>query len=293
MRKQLGIFIVLFGSVFAGFPAAANAQPGGEAAGAPVAKPAGEPAGTSPAGTQKEGARSAPREATPARTSWMIVLGTFRGDDRDTLAQDALKIARTRGIDGAFVEARGPASVVAVGRFSDSTSEEAKRELARVRAVEIDGVRPFAYAFFAPPDAASAMGNRPQYNLVRAREQFGEQARFTLQVAAFGPADLNNPKAGELEQARADAEQAAAILRNEGELAFYYHGRSLSMVTIGVWDDAAFGDRTDPMDDDPTLLSAKKRFPYNIYNGGGVKVKQGKTTKATLQRSQLVRVPDA
>lgn len=290
MKVLPGNIYILFGSVFTTFAALAVAQPTGEGR---VPSAAGGSTGGVP-GT----AESRPVAAAPVRTSWMIVLATFRGDDRDALAQDALKLARSRGLEGAFVESRGPASVLAVGRFSDSTSDEAKRELARVRAVEIDGARPFAYAFFAPPDAHSAMGNRPEYNLLRAREQFGEQARYTLQVAAFGPADLTSPKPGELEQARADAEQAAAILRNEGELAFYYHGKTLSMVTIGAWDDTAFGDRADPTDDDPTLLSAKKRFPYNLYNGGGVKVKQGgggggSGGKAMLQRSQLVKVPDA
>lgn len=233
-----------------------------------------------------------PREAPASRrTHWCIVLGTFRGDEQRALASDALALVKKRGIDGAYLEPSGPALVLATGRFSDPASREAREELARVRAIEVDGVRPFAFSFLAPPDQESAMGGKPQYNLLKARDQVGDTVRYTLQVASYGPADLNNPREGELEQARADAEQAAAILRKEGELAFYYHGPRYSMVTIGAWDDKAMGAMDDPADDDPTLVAARKNFPYSLYNGSGVRVKSGSQKQGQLQRSFLVKIP--
>jgi hypothetical protein len=232
-----------------------------------------------------------PEPNAPRRAHWVIVLATFRGEEQRPLAGDALALALKRGVADAYLEPRGPAVMLATGRFDSPSQREAQAELARIRAIEVDGVRPFAYAVLAPPDQETAMGSKPQYNLLRARETAGDDVRFTLQVVAYGPADLNNPKPGEREQARADAEQAAAILRKEGELAFYYHGPNFSMVTIGAWTDEAIGKLDDPGDDDPTLLAARKNFPYNLYNGQGVRVGKPGQKDAPLQRSRLVRIP--
>lgn len=225
-----------------------------------------------------------------ARGGWTIVLASFRGEDQQIVAGDALGAIRAGGLTEAYSQVRGPATVLAIGRFDKPSDQAAKDELARVRALEIDGVRPFTTAFLAPPDATTDLGGKPEYNLLSAREQFGADALYTLQVGAYGPTDLNAPKPGELEEARRAAEQAASILRAEGELAFYYHGPTRSMVTIGVWGSKAFDE--DLKMTDPTINAAQKRFPYNLYNGQGVKVKVGGAKTAALQKSGLVRVPN-
>lgn len=277
MKSKRSFFITLLGTPFLSpfFLVQALAQPGDT----PPARPA-----------PVDGAKRDEHDAS--RAHWVIVLAAFRGDDRAKVAAEMLKQVQSRGVPTAYTTERGPAVLIALGQFKDPTSREAQDELARVRAIEIDRVRPFALAFFSPPDTGAALGGRPQYNLLKAHEQFGEQARFSLQVAAYGPADLQNPRPGEDAQARDDAEKAAAILRAEGELAFYYHGPNYSMVTIGVWDESSFGDRDDPMDDDPTLKATQKRFPYSLYNGGGVRVTSTRTGKAALQRSMLVKIPE-
>src|SRR5690606_17423075 len=91
----------------------------------------------------------------------------------------------------------------------------------------------FATAFLAPPAGDPDPGAIPQYHLSRARIEFGAQSRYTLQIAVY---ESNNPA-----EARRAAEQAAAQLRADGEPAFYYHGPSRSMVTLGAFTAAEAG----------------------------------------------------
>jgi nucleoside-diphosphate-sugar epimerase len=133
-------------------------------------------------------------------------------------------------------------------------------------------------------------GALPQFNLAKAKEQFGEKAAlYTLQVGVYGRRDLPNPKEADLKEVRKTAEEAAAKLRKEGELAFYYHGPTMSMVTIGVYDEKDF-DPQIPNFESQRLREAKKRNPLNLYNGAGVKIKP-KGSPATMQPSGLVEIP--
>lgn len=241
----------------------------------------------------------APQE-TARDGGWSIVLTAFRGDDAQQLAQQTLALLASTGqVRGAVAVKRGPAIVITVGSYSSPSDPAAHAELQRIRDLEIKGEKPFAGAFLTPPDGQSAAGSRPEYNLVRARDQFGKRARFTLQVGVYGPTD-RKPTAEEQIEARKAAEQAAATLRREGELAFYFHGPNLSMVTIGVFSDDDVARPGDPKsgtprrDDAPTLASLKRRFPNNLVNGAPMKVttKIGTKTIERVQESQLVVIPD-
>ncbi|MBY0308380.1 MAG: SPOR domain-containing protein [Phycisphaerales bacterium] len=279
----------------------ATVQPGDGEKLLPPPKP--RPAPTAPA-------KPPPVELRPIGKqtgAWSIVLAAFRGEpatQRENAAAMLEHIAGQKELAGAFTEQRGggKSTVVAVGRFADPSSEEAQARLNRVRAIAVDGKKPYAGAFLAPPGELTNLGQRPEFNLVRDKEQFGERAAYSLQVAAFGRMDIldgqrRNPTEDELKEARRTAEEAAATLRQEGELAFFYHGPRYSSVTIGVWDDADFGRKGDPQTgeparpENPDLAALRKRFPNNLYNGAGVKVKT-KAGDEQLQPSVMVRIPE-
>src|SRR5207249_754255 len=116
---------------------------------------------------------------------------------------------------------------------------------------EVGGQRPYVGAYLAPPPAGQMPGSLPQYNLLRAREAFGEKALYTLQVGVYGRRDLEHPSEADLAEERRAAEEAAFRLRQEGELAFYYHGPQMSTVSVGVFDQTDFDPQT------PTVKSAR------------------------------------
>lgn len=233
-----------------------------------------------------------PAAASPEFT---IMLGSFRGPGAPDDAARALAVIQTRGqLPDAFIEPRGEAFVLAVGRFPAIDHPDALQRLKDLQETQIDASLPYAFAFLAPlgNDAASAEGMNPQINLVRAKELYRARALYTLQVGVYGRDDIPNPTDADLTEARRKAEQGAAQLRREGELAFYYHGPRLSMVTVGVFNDKDF-DPQKPTHESAELAAARKRFPYNLYNGAGVEEKTPGAKKGRLQRSALVLIPDA
>jgi hypothetical protein len=260
--------------------------------------------------------KPAPKELAPvAKQSggWTIVLAAFRGETRDlrgNLEQEndaramLEKVIEQKELSGAFVESRGggKSTVVAVGRFADPSSPEALAKLEKVRELVIGDKKPFAGAFLAPPGELTSLGQRPEFNLVRAKEQYGTRAQYTLQVGVYGRKDIldkekRNPTEEELKDARKSAEEAVAALRKEGELAFFFHGPRYSTVTIGVWNDKDFASRPAPGSDErprsenPELTALRQRFPNNLYNGAGLKVTT-KDNKEEIQPSVMVRIPE-
>jgi hypothetical protein len=263
---------------------------------------------------------TAPASVSAYDQGWSIVLGVMRGPDHQRDAQTALEAVRTRGgLPDAVVQQRGEATTIAVGSFTAADSPEAKRELARVRAMVIEGQRPYEYAFFMPPElnaganpnapdagagasAASSAGGTAaggggaagggatgsSFNLVAARARVGASAKYTLQVASYGSPDIRtDPTPAQLAEARQKAEQAVAALRRDGEEAYFYHGPKLSMVTVGLFDD-------DVLKAESTIDFAqlKRRFPNHLYNGQGVRQRFVGSTGAELQKSFLVKIPE-
>ena len=222
---------------------------------------------------------------------WAVVIAAFRGEDRESAAAKALAQVRSEGgIPEAYAARRREATVIAVGDFASPDDDRAKQELSRIQKLEINGNRPFASAMLAPPLDFKMVGSMPQYNLVKAKQLFGAQALYTLQVAAYGRLDLDRPTEKDLVEARAAAEQAAANLRQEGEQAWYYHGPSMSMVCVGTFDQTDFDPQL-PNLKSTKLRETQKRHPYNLYNGAGLKVKHKGERTQTMQASSLVEIP--
>ena len=261
---------------------------------APVSSACAQPGGL---GVQKEQppAKKAPEGKTQG--PWSIILATFRGAEQAVLAEAGVARVREQAkINDVFSEVRGEATVVAVGRFADPSSPEAVGRLDEVRKTKVGQTRPFLGAFLAPAGDVINVGTRPEYNLISARKEFGARAQYTLQVGVYSREDINRePTEAELAELRRAAEEAAASLRKEGELAFYFHGPRRSMVTIGVWSDEDLPrratDEAPSRPENPELTGLKKRFPHNLYNGAGLK-QRNKLGNEQVQASQLVQIPD-
>lgn len=231
-----------------------------------------------------------PAQAGPK--GWTIAIAAV---DDSAEAANMLSRVRTIGrLPDAFLMERNGRYVVALGSFADPGDRLAQLELDRVRSIEIEGQKPYAHAFLAPPSGELARGSIPEYDLRNARAQYGKKALYTLQIAVYGREDNQRPSDADLQQFRQAAEKAAVALRQAGELAFYYHGPNRSMVTVGV-----FGEDDVRVEDgftieSPRLTVARTRHPLNLLNGRTIVEKVRTSTGAIVDRDQasfLVSIP--
>ncbi len=193
---------------------------------------------------------------------WTIGLKPFAGEGARLRAEQELtRLRRLNGLGDAFILSRGPRAIICVGKVASPSTAEAEALLERVRNVRDEGVRPFSHAFYIPPEGKAAS----DLDLRSAPKNYGRQAIYTLQIGAYGRTDGKAPTEKDVLEARRKAEEAAADLRRQGELAFYYHGPSMSMVTVGV-----FGERDIQNAFSLELQDLMKRFPHNLVNGQGV-----------------------
>lgn len=225
---------------------------------------------------------------------WSILISRVpEGSEGD--AAGRLERIRTRGgLPDAALQRRGGGLVIAVGSFASPTSPEAKAALARVRATQVNGARPYAYAFFAPPTGEGVAGSNPEWDLRNVRARLGSNAEYTLQVGVYARVGGGVPTPEEVAEFRRAAEQAVASLRADGEQAFYYHGPTSSTITIGAFDASEHDSSVSPPIESRHLRELRKRHPHNLVNGAGFRetatTDSGRSIQR-LQRSQLVQIP--
>lgn len=240
--------------------------------------------------------KGAPGADEPAGgvSGWCVVLAVFRGDNVDEHARITLERVRGEGgLPEAFSIRRNSSSMIAIGDFPSPDDPRALAELKRVQEIQVTDQggqtsRPYAFAILSPPLSENA-GALPQYNLLRVKEMLGKEALYTLQVGAYSRLDLARPTEADLAETRKTAEQAVLKLRQEGEQAFYYHGPTMSMVTIGAFGTDDFDPQL-PNFKSSRLRDVQKRHPLNMYNGQGVKEKR-KGAPDRMQQSTLVAIP--
>ncbi|MDX2130837.1 MAG: hypothetical protein SFY69_02145 [Planctomycetota bacterium] len=235
---------------------------------------------------------SGARDADSPDPTWTIVLSTIPA------SQEGLEVMRTvatvrqqAGLPEARLLRRGRSTVVAYGSYPSATDERARADLARVRAIELNGERPFEHAVLAPPAFEGVQGGRPELDLAGVRARRGGDALYTLQVAAYERSDGKDPTDADLAEIRAAAEKAAETLRADGADAYYWHGPRRSMVTVGIFGPADH-DVLRPERDSPALRAARSKHPLNLVNGRPLLVRTRGQTESTPQPSFLVAIPE-
>lgn len=225
------------------------------------------------------GGRSGNSSNIPS-TGWRIVLATFNGADAVARAQSSLsQIQAQRGLAGAFIDAQRHGAIIALGSYNNPRDRAARRELERIHAIRIDDIAVFGSAFLMPPPSGVS-GANTELNLANAHKLFGDDLVYTLQVAVY-----ESDNRAEVLQS---AEQAASLFRQDGELAFYYHGPNRSIVTIGLFTENDYDPVTTLLSDE--LKALKERHPDHLYNGMGVREHLPDGTMRN-QPTRLVRIP--
>jgi len=227
-----------------------------------------------------------------AARGWSVLVAMVpsgRSDD----AERMLRTVQTAGLDRAFIGSRSGRPVIAFGSYDDPGSEEAQAGLARVRAVQVSEMRPFATAVLMPPPAVRSAGGADSLDLRGVKARLGDVAVYTLQIGVYGRADYQHPTQEELALFREQAELAVQKLRGDGEKAFFYHGPNSSSVTIGVFSEDDHDGNTMPAVESPGLRALRQRFPNNLLNSEGLMetVKTDRGPVKRLQASRLVAIP--
>jgi len=212
---------------------------------------------------------------------WAILLGVYSGEDAMSRAEGAASRLRSgpAGLSSARAVPREKGgAVVLFGGYDSSGERSAQRDLERVKGLVVDGARPFRGAFLTP-QGGRPEGSNPELDLNQARQRHGRGAEYTLQVAVY--------QSEQRSDAMRAAEEAALELRREGDLAFYYHGPTRSMVTVGLFGERDFDPETGRRSAE--LQRLQERFPNNLLNGRTIieRRMEGERT----QPSTLVRVP--
>lgn len=242
-------------------------------------------------GSGRDGRRDGAASGGAGGGGWSIILALYRGDEQAQAAREALARLQTEGgLPEAYIQKRGQATSICYGHYRDEDDPNAQSDLRRIKSMEIGGPgqRPYASVLLFPPtDAAVVHG---EFDLNGVRRRYGKDALYTLQVGFYGREDVNVLSAEDRKTMQQAAEQAAASLRGEGELAFFYHGKHRSVVTVGVFGPEDF-DPLNPNAESPRLRETRRRHPLNLYNGAGYTGKTPGMREAKLVPSALVAVP--
>jgi hypothetical protein len=170
---------------------------------------------------------------------------------------------------------------------SRSTPPDLARDVRIIKDLSVEGThRPFAQALIVrkpQPDAG-----HPEWLLTKA------PGKYSLQVAAFVPTD-------DFVEYKEAAAQYCELLRSKGYEAYYHHGPSCSIVTVGSFGEDAIRYRKMQLGGGPYVeepyyspevvaLQKKETFSENLVNGGKVRSRiNGK--RAAPAASQLVPIP--
>ncbi len=195
-----------------------------------------------------------------------INLQTFIGHGRVSKAQQLMQSLREeQKMSDFWIEDINGTTTVFYGNFESQASEEAIEKLANVRALEVDGRKPFKYASMQPLSGK----NKVKHNPLDLRSYEGY---MSLQVAAY------TSEFGD--EFRHAAEKAAKQIRKDGDEAYFYHGPYKSLVCVGLFTDEDFietdtGHGFTERGYGPRIKELQKKFPHNLVNGVTVKQSVG------------------
>lgn len=223
---------------------------------------------------------------------WSIILGVYAPEDRARAQQSLTWIQGVGGLGEARLERRDSGLVIAYGVYDGASDPIAQADLARLRATEVEGTRPYAGAVLAPPLEVGAGGSNAAWDLSKVRAAFGPDALYTLQVGIYGRGDDADPTDAEVREFRAKAEEAVREMRARGENAFYYHAPRRSTVTVGVFGPQDYDPLNMPGFRSPALSKAQADYPHNLLNGQAIRERIPGTQEFRLQSSSLVRIPE-
>ncbi len=209
---------------------------------------------------------------------WAIRLASFAGLDQQNQAQQLIEELNRINVNDVWMTDEDGYTHVNRGKFNDPTKPDVQSALRQSRMLKVGNDRPFT--------AARLVAARPAMEVTASDmdlKRYRDQGLYSLQVAVYD--DTAGPNYQQL------AEQAAANLRQDGDQAFFYHGKFRSMITVGLFTyDQAWLKRMNVGDTySQQVLKLQEKYPFNLFNGRTV-IEKVSGQKVREQPSFLVQV---
>lgn len=213
-------------------------------------------------------------------------VGPARHQKAQALVNRLRKEARFTGVD---IRDNAGFTIVSYGRFGDPYAPDALAAVQRVRAIELDGMRPYANAGF---NSATADGGGSDPTITDPLNLKRYPGMYTLQIGfyddRFGP------------NYRQAAEDAVKQLRQDKIEAYFYHGPHHSIITVDLLSrEEAFVEVENPLAPgtkieaySQAVRDLRKKYPFNLGNGVTLIEKNKDGQVIGEQPSSLVRIPD-
>ncbi len=204
---------------------------------------------------------------TEQKPEWSVLLMTFtdQGHAAAATATREAMITRYPNLAEARVCSLESGSAIVYGHFLGLDDAKAKPTITMVKAIEENGVRPFARAYLVRLQTTATQAKQGPYDLSKVRARFPNVVPlFTVKVATW-----SDFKSGEIPladlQRKADA--YCAELRLQGFEAYVKNDADdrSSTVTIGVFDSSAYDARSTLFH--PDVEKIMKKFPVLLVNG--------------------------
>lgn len=246
--------------------------------------------------------------AGPAKTTvdeevWAIRCITLQTPDRFQQAEafaDALQ--KVAGLKPSLVQVVSDEDGTAVfyGRYkrvygtsgpTDQYTPDPLKDLETIRTLRVSAAEIWPFILAAMDLLPTYRSRHPEWDLNDVQDGY-----WALHVAVFYNTDT-------LRTRRTAAEEFCAVLREQGEPAYFHHGPTNSYVYVGVYPEPAVATirKDNPLSGqvtftrrivDPQMLAAQERFPHTLHNGHTlVDVQRNPHTGEVTERVPLPSFP--
>ena len=208
---------------------------------------------------------------------WAIRCITLRGPGRFATAEEyAEALKRVKGLKPELVQVLSDddGTHIYYGQYrrrptaageSAQYSPDQTKDLERIRDLRLSSENIWPFILATMDVLPTYRGSHPEWNLENAR------GYWSLHVAVFYNTES-------MQARRTAAEEYCALLRSQGEDAYYHHGATRSSVYVGVYPENAVQTfrKQNPLAGtvettrrivDPQMLAAQERFPHSLHNG--------------------------
>lgn len=228
-------------------------------------------------------------------TVWMVVLGTFSGDNQDQAAQTMLREVRTMDpmFQDAWIHKTTHGAIVGFGKFDTPDDPAAQKSLKLTRSIEINGRPVFSRAMLSRVTPSTRGAQLKPYALLNARRLYPNvNPLYTLDIGVWLTDEAGSMKLAEV---RRRSEAYAQQLRAQGYEAYFHHDddKQLSTVTVGLFDHRAIDPESGLLS--PEVKALRDRFPARLVNGEVLNVPidpRRPSIGTEVQRPFLVLVPE-
>ena len=207
---------------------------------------------------------------------WAILIRMFDGRKHAKQAKQFVKkLRQDTNMSDLWTKKHDGKTYVYRGRYFDPNGVVAHDELRQTRMTRFEDERPFQNVRVSrvlQKRIESGDAGEVEVTAEMDLSRHSNRDLYSLQVGAYDEAYGNERKHA--------AEQFAAVLRADGDTAFFYHKPHMSMVTVGLFtrEEAFVPVRVGNHTRDgysPAVHTLQQKHPYNLLNGRTIIMKEG------------------